>query len=66
MQDRNAVESAHRLLTTASGVWQFAIAKGHATRDIAQDIKKALRPRKNGHFPAITNPAQLLIRHEST
>jgi integrase len=59
IQDRDAVESAHRLLTTASGVWQFAIAKGHATRDIAQDIKKALKPRKKGHFPAITNPAQL-------
>ena len=59
VQDRDAVESAHRLLTTASGVWQFAIAKGHATRDIAQDIKKTLKPRKKGHFPAITNPAQL-------
>ena len=34
VQDRDAVESAHRLLTTASGVWQFAIAKGYATRDI--------------------------------
>ena len=34
IQDRDAVESAHRLLTTASGVWQFAIAKGYATRDI--------------------------------
>ncbi|HRP21586.1 MAG TPA: integrase arm-type DNA-binding domain-containing protein [Alicycliphilus sp.] len=59
VQARDAVESAHRLLTTASGVWQFAIAKGHATRDIAQDIKKALKPRKKGHFPAITSPAQL-------
>lgn len=59
VQDRDAVESAHRLLTTASGVWQYAIARGHATRDIAQDIKKALKPRKKGHFPAITNPAQL-------
>lgn len=59
VQDRDALESAHRLLTTASGVWQFAIAKGHATRDIAQDIKKALKPRKKGHFPAITNPVQL-------
>ena len=59
VQDRDAVESAHRLLTTASGVWQFAIAKGHATRDIAQDIKKALRPRQKGHFPAITDPVKL-------
>lgn len=59
VQDRGAVESAHRLLTTTSGVWQFAIAKGCAARDITQDIKKALKPRKKGHFPAITNPAQL-------
>ena len=28
VQDRDAVESAHRLLTTASGVWQFAIFAG--------------------------------------
>lgn len=59
IQDRDAVESAHRLLTTASGVWQYAIARGCATRDIAQDIKKALKPRKKGHFPAITDPAKL-------
>lgn len=59
VQDRDAVESAHRLLTTASGVWQFAIARGHATRDIAQDIKKALRPRQKGHFPAIIDPIKL-------
>ncbi|MBD9400978.1 integrase arm-type DNA-binding domain-containing protein [Comamonas sp. CMM02] len=56
VQDRDAVESAHRLLTTASGVWQYAIARGCATRDIAQDIKKALKPRQKGHFPAITDP----------
>ena len=59
VQDRDAVESAHRLLTTASGVWQYAIARGCATRDIAQDIKKALKPRQKGHFPAITDPAKL-------
>lgn len=59
VQNRDAVESAHRLLTTASGVWQYAIARGCATRDIAQDIKKALKPRKRGHFPAITDPVQL-------
>ncbi|MBS7348676.1 MAG: integrase arm-type DNA-binding domain-containing protein [Comamonas sp.] len=59
VQDRDAVESAHRLLTTASGVWQYAIARGCATRDISQDIKKALKPRRKGHFPAITDPIQL-------
>jgi hypothetical protein len=48
VRDRDAVESAHRLLTTASGVWQYAIARGCATRDIAQDIKKALKPRQRG------------------
>ena len=59
VRDRDAVESAHRLLTTASGVWQYAIARGCATRDIAQDIKKALKPRHKGHFPAITDPGKL-------
>lgn len=51
VRDRDAVESAHRLLTTASGVWQYAIARGCATRDIAQDIKKALKPRQRA-FPS--------------
>ena len=59
VQDRGAVESAHRLLTTASGVWQYAIARGCATRDISQDIKKSLKPREKGNFPGITDPVQL-------
>jgi integrase len=59
VQNRDAAQSAHRLLTTASGVWQYAIARGGATQDITQDIKKALRPRQKGYFPAITNPAKL-------
>lgn len=59
VQDRGAVESAHRLLTTASGVWQYATARGCATRDISQDIKKSLKPRKKGNFPAITDPVLL-------
>ncbi len=59
VQNRDAAQSAHRLWSTASGVWQYAIARGGATRDITQDIKKALRPRQKGHFPAITNPAKL-------
>lgn len=59
VQDRGAVEGGHRLMTTARGVWQYAVARGLAERDITQDTKGALKKRLKGKYPAVIDPVQL-------
>lgn len=59
VEERGALDVAHRVLLTARGVWQHAVANGHAQRDITQDIKKALKPHLKRNLPAVTEPAQL-------
>ena len=56
VEARGALDVAHRVLITARGVWQHAVAHGHATRDVTQDIKKALRPHIKRNLPAIVEP----------
>lgn len=56
VESRGALDVAHRVLITARGVWQHAVAHGHATRDISQDIKKALKPHIKRNLPAIIEP----------
>ena len=59
VEERGALDVAHRVLLTSRGVWQHAIAHGHAERDITQDIKKALRPHIKRNLPAIIAPDEL-------
>lgn len=61
VEARGALDTAHRVLITARGVWQFAIAEGYAQRDITQDIKKALRPHLRRNMPAITDPDEFAV-----
>lgn len=64
VEERGALDVAHRVLTTAGQVWRYAVATGRAQRDISADIKGALKPHHGKHFAAITDPAKLgeLIR----
>lgn len=59
VEERGALDVAHRVLMTAHGVWCHAVATGRAARDITPDIKKALKPHIKENLPAITNPAEL-------
>lgn len=59
VEARGALDVAHRVLLTSRGVWQHAVATGYATRDITQDIKKALKPHLKRNLPAITKPDAL-------
>ena len=61
---RGSFDVAHRVLTTARGVFAYALATGKAGRNIAMDLKGALTPHKGRHFAAITEPLKLgeLIR----
>lgn len=64
VEERGALDVAHRVLTTAGQVWRYAVATGRAQRDVSVDIRGALKPHHGKHFAAITDPVKLgeLIR----
>ena len=64
VEERGALDVAHRVLTTARAVWRYAVATARAPRDITGDIAGALTPHHGKHFAAITEPLKLgeLIR----
>ena len=64
VEDRGALDVAHRVLTTAGAVWRYAVATARTPRDITADLKGALTPHHGKHFAAITDPLKLgaLIR----
>ena len=59
VEQRGALDVAHRVLITAHGIWCHAVATGRAERDITPDIKKALKPHIRENLPAIIEPEQL-------
>lgn len=64
VEERGALDVAHRVLSTSGQVWRYAVSTGRATRDITADIRGALKPHHGKHFAAITDPDKLgeLIR----
>jgi integrase len=58
VEERGALDVAHRVLLTARGVWCHAIATGRATIDITPSIKKALKPHIRKNLPAIIDPIE--------
>lgn len=58
IEERGAVESAHRVLQTSGQIFRYAIATGRAERDIAAELKGALPPVNGAHFCAVTDPKQ--------
>ena len=59
VEARGALVAAHRVLSTARGVWLYAVATARADRDITGDIKRALKPHTKKNLPAITDPTEL-------
>jgi integrase len=59
IEDRGALETAHRALQNCGQVFRFAVATGRAERDATADLRGALPPVKAGHFSAVTDPAQV-------
>lgn len=55
IEERPAVETAHRIRQRISSVFVYAIAAGMAENDPAAIVKEALKPVIRGQFPAITN-----------
>jgi integrase len=64
VENRGALETAHRVNQICGQVFRYAIATGRAQRDPAADLKGALPPAKVKHHPSITEPVKVggLIR----
>ncbi len=68
IEERGAIETAHRTLQICSQVFRYAVATGRVDRDITPDLRGALPPVKREHFAAITEPkavAELLREIDS-
>jgi len=59
MEERGAVESAHRVLQTCGQVMRYAIATGRADRNPVVDLKGAIASPAERHHAAITDPIVL-------
>lgn len=59
IEERGAVETAHRAKQNAGQIFRFAIATGRAVRDPSGDLRGALTPWKPQHYPAITDPKEI-------
>lgn len=59
IEDRGALETAHRARTCCGQVFRYAVATGRAERDIASDLRGALPPVRTRHHAAIIDPKQV-------
>ena len=56
IENRGALETAHRALANCGQICRYAVATGRADRDPSGDLRGALPPVKGKHFAAITEP----------
>lgn len=56
IESRGALETAHRAHQNCGQVFRYAIATGRAVRDPCPDLRGALPPAKETHYPALTDP----------
>lgn len=59
IEDRNAIETAHRALQVAGSVIRYAWAIGLVHQDISQALKGALKVYRGSNFASLTTPEQL-------
>jgi integrase len=58
IEERGAVETAHRALQNCGQILRYAVATGRAPRDPSGDLRGALPPVRQKHLAAITDPQQ--------
>jgi len=59
IEERGALETAHRVRTICGQIFRYAVATGRVERDLTADLKGALPPYKKGHHAAITEPKEV-------
>lgn len=56
IENRGAIETAHRIQQNCSQIFRYAVATGRANRDPVVDLRGALQPVKERHYATITDP----------
>lgn len=56
IEERGAVEAAHRAKQYAGLIYRYAVATGRVERDISADLSGALKTTTTTHFASITDP----------
>jgi len=56
IEARGTPETAHRALQNCGQIFRYAVATGRAERNPAGDLRGALAPTKETHYPSITEP----------
>jgi len=59
IEERGALETAHRALSNCGQVLRYAVATGRAKRGITYDLRGALPAVKSAHFASVTEPKQV-------
>lgn len=59
IEQRGAIETAHRAKHSCSQVFRFAVAAGLCTRNPAADLRDALRPVLRRHHAAVVEPDEV-------
>ena len=59
IEDRGAIETAHRVKSICGQVHRYAIATGRAESDPVSSMRDVLKPVQVNHFPAITDPKRV-------
>jgi integrase len=59
IQDRGAIESAHRILQYCGQVFRYSIVTGRAERDVSSDLKGALPRARDKHLATIVEPRKI-------
>jgi integrase len=59
IEQRGALETAHRALRNCGQIFRYATATGRAKHDPCGVLRGALPPVKGGHFAAVTDPKQV-------
>lgn len=56
---RGLTETPHKTMELAGRVFMYGVASGLCERNIAADLKLALKPRSDQHLAAVTDPAKV-------
>lgn len=59
IEDRGAIESAHRVMQNCGQVMRYAVATGRAERNPVADLRGALASPPERHHAAITDPKEI-------
>ncbi|MGV0953789.1 MAG: tyrosine-type recombinase/integrase [Fluviibacter sp.] len=59
IEERGAIETAHRAFQNCGQVFRYAVSTGRLDSDPSRDLRGALSPAKSTHFSAVTEPAEV-------